>query len=225
MDTNGVTISETRNVIVIDSDINLSLNTNSYTNKDVTITVEVIDEYFDYMILPDNTKVNTNKYSYKVNNNGKYTFKTSNKKGMIKESSIEVKNIDKIAPSGSCSGYFQLGTSKVTINATDNIKIKKYEINGISYTTKNISINNQIETINLTIYDESGNTKNISCNLEDKNSLITSDKSITFSYKYVENSPLPYGLFTPSNVKYNKKTPLIVSLHGASERGSSQQTF
>ena len=34
----------TRNVIVMDTEINLSLNTNEYTNKDITININVIDE-------------------------------------------------------------------------------------------------------------------------------------------------------------------------------------
>ena len=185
MDTNGVTISASRNVIVIDSNINLTLNTNSYTNKDIIINIEVIDEYFDYMILPDNTKVNVTKYTYKVTENGKYTFKTANKKGMTKESSIEVKNIDKIAPSGSCSGSYKNGASTIKVTAKDNIGISKYVINNKDYTSNQITINSELKTANIVIYDKANNTKNISCNLENKNDKIF-DSNITYSYEYVQ---------------------------------------
>ena len=43
VDSNNVTISVSRKVIVMDSDINLSLNTDKYTNNDVTINAYVID--------------------------------------------------------------------------------------------------------------------------------------------------------------------------------------
>ena len=225
-DSSNVRISVTRTIIVMDSEINLSLNNTSYTNGKVAINIGVIDDFFDYLVLPNGNRVTKNTATYEVSENGKYTFKVYNKKGISKESSIEVKNIDKTAPTGSCSGYYQKGSSIIHINANDNIGISKYVINGTSYDNKNITINTQMESVNITIYDKSGNTKDISCSLEDKNKLITSDKSITFSYKYVSNDDImPYGLFTPSNAKYNKKTPLIISLHGASEKGCSQETF
>ena len=166
MDTSGVTISASRNVIVIDSNINLTLNTNSYTNKDIIINIEVIDEYFDYMILPDNTKVNVTKYTYKVTENGKYTFKTANKKGMTKESSIEVKNIDKIAPSGSCSATYKEGITTINVNAKDNVGISKHTINGNVHTSNLITVNGKLDIATLTIYDKAGNTNNISCEVK-----------------------------------------------------------
>ena len=56
-DENNKTISVTRTVIVMDTDINLSLNTTSYTNKNVEINVKVIDNYFDYLIKTQENKM------------------------------------------------------------------------------------------------------------------------------------------------------------------------
>ena len=103
--------------MVLDSEISLTLDNDKYTNTDVTINVYIVDEYFDYMILPNNKKVTTNKYSYKVSNNGTYTFKTYSKKGKVKQKNIKVSNIDKVAPSGSCSGSYKDGVSTININA------------------------------------------------------------------------------------------------------------
>ena len=169
IDSNNVTITASRTVIVMDSEINLTLSTHEYTNKDITINIEVIDNYYDYMILPNNTKIMQNKYSYNVNENGTYTIKVYNKKGFSKESSSEVKNIDKTPPTGSCSGTYKSGKSTITINANDNSEIDKYIVNGNSYTTNKIAINKELKSINATIYDKAGNTKNISCSLENKN--------------------------------------------------------
>ena len=55
---------------------------------------------------------------------------------------------------------------------------------------------------------------------------IISDSSITFTYNYNSSEEtIPYGLFTPSSVKENKKIPLIIWLHGSGEVGVSQSSF
>lgn len=164
-DSNGITISVTRNIIVMDTEINLSLNTNEYTNQDVTININVIDEFFDYIILPNNTKITKKNYSYKVSSNGTYTFKTYNTKGVIKEKSIPVNKIDKEKPTGSCSGYYENNKSIINVNANDNTKIKNYEINGVSYTNNKITIDKELTIVTIKIYDIANNIKTISCNL------------------------------------------------------------
>ena len=176
VDSNNVTISAERTIIVMGTEINLSLNKTSYVNTDINIEVKVIDNYFDYMILPNGKKTTKTTLSYPVSTNGTYTFITYNKKGNKKESTIKVTNIDKTPPSGSCSGSYKEGISSITINATDNIGIEKYVINNTEYTNNKITINSEIKTANITIYDKVGNTKNISCNLKNNNP--TYDKPI-----------------------------------------------
>ena len=170
VDQNGVTISATRTITVMNTEINLSLNTKEYTNKDVEIKINIEDNLFDYLLLPDNTKVKEKSYIYKVSSNGKYTFKTYNTKGIEEEASIEVTNIDKIAPTGTCNGYYKNGKTTININATDNIEINKYIINNKEYYTKNITLYESIKNANIAIYDKAGNKKEISCQLENKNS-------------------------------------------------------
>lgn len=162
----GITISSTRNIIVMDTTINLSTNITEYTNQDISINISIDDEFFDYLILPDNTKITSKKYTYKVASNGKYTFKTYNKKGLTKEESITINNIDKTPPTGSCSGYYENNKSIIKVTSNDNIGIKKYEIDGTSYNNNQITINKEITTATIKIYDTANNTKIISCNLE-----------------------------------------------------------
>ena len=227
VDPNNVTVSASRTVIVMDTEISLSLNNENYTNGKVSINAMVTDNYFDYMILPNNTKITQSTYIYDVSENGTYKFIVYNKKGTKKEASIEVKNINKTVPTGSCSGSYKDEVSTINITATDDIGISKYMINGVSYTQNKITLTGELEKVNITIYDKAGNTKNISCNLEDKNEVIISDKSITFSYKYIKDgSPMPYALYTPSSVNDSKKPiPLIIWLHGSGEVGSSESAF
>ena len=168
-DMSGVTVTASRMIIVMDTEINLSLNTEEYTNRDIMINVRIIDQYFDYMILPDNTKVSENVYSYSVSENGKYTFTAYSTRGIKKESIIEVKNIDKMAPNGNCSGSYKNGISTINISAIDNVKVKKYEINGKEYIDNNIIIEQELESVIIKIYDIAGNTRDISCSLKNNN--------------------------------------------------------
>ena len=140
VDNNGITASTSRLVMVMDSLINLSLDNSDYTNDKVIINVSVDDEYFDYLILPNGEKITKNKYSYEVNQNGDYKFKSYNKRGSEKIETIKVNNIDKTPPTGTCSGSYGNGKSIITVNAKDNIGIKKYEINNKSYTSNQITI-------------------------------------------------------------------------------------
>lgn len=165
VNSDGIIVSATRTVTVINTDIKLSLNTYEYTNQDIVINVEITDEYFDYLILPDGSKINEKNYSYQVSENGKYIFKMYNKKGINKEESIKVNNIDRQNPTGSCTGRYRNGISTINVNASDNVGIKKYVIDGIEYTEKQVRINKEIKNANITIYDKAGNTQNISCNL------------------------------------------------------------
>lgn len=240
IDSNNVTISVSRTVIVMDSEINLSLNPDTPTNNTVTINIGIIDNYFNYLILPNGTKITDKTYSYNVNENGTYTFKVYNNKGDYKETSIEVKNIDRIKPTGNCSGTYGNGSSIINVSAADKSGIEKYYINGKSYSSNKITINSELPTVNIIIYDKAGNTQNISCQLTKTTSKptsqnkpsssqsekpITSDKSITFSYEYKKDDGyMPYALYTPSTSKQsNKKIPLIIWLHGIGDVSGDEE--
>ena len=165
VDANNVMISTTRTVIVMDTEISLSLNNEKYTNDNVTINVGIIDNYFDYIILPNNTKVTSSTYAYNVDENGKYTFTVYNTKGVSKQASIEVKNIDKIAPTGSCVVTHNVSGSVITIKASDTNGISKYVYNGIEYNNGTITLNKHIEDskISVSFYDNAGNVGKAEC--------------------------------------------------------------
>lgn len=162
-DENDITVTTERTIIVMDTDISLSLDNTSYTNGNVKININVLDNYFDYMILPNGNKITTNNYSYTVSENGKYTFKTYNQKGLKKESSIEVKNIDRELPNGSCEINLNETGSSISISAKDKSGIKKYIYNGQEYKNNIISLSSFIENANITIYDNANNQKEITC--------------------------------------------------------------
>lgn len=166
VDSKGVTVSKTREVHVLDTEISLTLNNKEYTNNDVIININIIDDLFDYLLLPNGNKITTTNYSYTVSVNGTYKFKAFDKRGNQKEASISVNNIDKTAPTGSCSGTYGAGKSIININAKDNIGIKKYEINGTDYTSNKITLNKELTNVTINIYDKANNKNTISCTLK-----------------------------------------------------------
>ena len=185
----GVTTSKKRVIVVMDSNISLTLNNEDYTNKNVNINIYVMDNYFDYLILPNGNKVTSKSYTYEVSDNGEYKFIIYNKLGEKAEKSINVKNIDKVSPTGSCSGTYGNGKSNITIKSSDNIGISKYILNNNTYTTSKITLNKELSMVNITIYDLAGNTTSISCNLGKTTPSSTGNKPIT-----------PTG---NENIKYN----------------------
>lgn len=60
----GAVASVNRLVAVMDANINLILNNTGYTNKNVTIYVGVIDDYFDYLMLPNGEIVREKNATY-----------------------------------------------------------------------------------------------------------------------------------------------------------------
>jgi len=208
VNSSGVTTSKVRNVIVMDSDVSLTLNNTNYTNKDVSINIYVNDNYFDYLILPNGNKITDKNYTYSVSDNGTYKFTIYNKTGNSKEKSINVSNINKTSPSGSCSGSYENGKSTIKINASDDIGISKYVINGNSYTSNLVTINSEMKIANVTIYDKAGNTKGISCNLERKYLNIKSGIYEQSDY----DSEMRYIEVIPD--KPTPNMPLVIYLHG-----------
>ena len=221
----GVTTSVKRNIVVMKVDLNLAIENNYYTNGNVNIKVNVDDEYFDYLMLPNGINSTEKSLIFTVSENGTYTFKLVNKHGITKEKSISVENIDKTRPSGSCNGYFKDGVSYINVSSNDNSGISRYIIDGKSYSTNNIKINKEVTSVSVDIYDYANNKITVSCGLADKNDFITSDKSITFSYQFKTDSDLAYGLYTPSTAASGKKTPLIIWLHGSGSVGAEHSRF
>lgn len=167
VDSSGVTVSVSRTVIIMDADVRLSLSNNNYTKDDVNIEILIVDNYFDYIILPDGNKITDSSYSYKVSDNGVYKFMIYSKKGLMKKASIEVKNIDREAPTGSCEVKSGINGSVITVSANDISGIKKYNYNGYDYNSNVINLSSYVDNANVTIYDNAGNSSVVKCKVTD----------------------------------------------------------
>ncbi len=99
-------------------------------------------------------------------------------------------------------------------------------INNTSYTSNAIVLNGVISKPVVTIYDTVGNSKSISCSLENRNTFVTADSNITYSYEYVNDGvTMAHSLHTPSSASQNESTPLLVWLHGGADPGTSAEQF
>lgn len=165
----GVYAFAVRKVVVYDISIKLSLaNTKVTASTDIVVSVK--DSYFDYLLLPDNNKVNDKSYKYKVTDNGEYKFVVYDKNGFTKEASITVSNIDKGITSASCSGSFKNEKTVLNVSAEASSGINRYVVNGVSYVYPKITITGDYNsTVNVTVYDNSGNSKDISCKVTNDN--------------------------------------------------------
>ena len=226
-DESGSSASVKRTIEVLNMIMHSAVSETSSTNKSVILKLNTNTDKFSYMVLPDGSKVTSTSYEYTIGSNGKYEFQVYNTYGLMRKYTYTISNIDKTAPSGSCSGYTKGNKSYITVSANDNLGVAKYVINGISYKSNSITLNKAVSNPSITIYDMVGNTKTISCELENRYTYVSSDSSIKMTYQYVnDGSTMPYGLFTPSSVSSNQDgTPLIVWLHGSGELGVSASTF
>lgn len=225
-DSSGKSASVKRVVDVMDMSVTATVSTNEKTNRSVILKVVASADKFSHMIMPDGVKNKSNVGEYIVEQNGKYSFEVVNEYGLSTTYVYVINNIDKTAPSGSCSGYTTGKKSFITVSAKDNDAVAKYMIGNNTYNSSSIELNEVVPKPTIVIYDVVGNTKSITCELENRYTYVPSDPSFKFSYSYInDGTSMPYGLFTPSNISQNEETPLLVWLHGSGEVGTGQGQF
>ena len=165
-DYSGEVLEVSRNVIVQNMGITLTLDNSNYTNKAVNILVSTNVDQFSYMVLANGEKVESKTYTYPVTKNGTYEFIVYNKNGDYRKATIVVKNIDKEKPKGKCVITHNGGGSIITIKATDNVGIASYVYSGDKYMTNIINFDRRLESglqMNVGFYDLAGNFSSCNC--------------------------------------------------------------
>ena len=172
----GFTSSIIRKVVVINNFsetlVTATLNTVNATSQDVTITLRVIGNSYDHMLLPDGSISHDKIITYKVSKNDTYYFDSYDQDGKVVTKVVPVKNINKEKPTAVCTAQIYASHAKVNVTSTSNSKISSYNYmaNGISSgeqlsTNYKISMNN-INKVNVIIKDSLGNTNDITCTLD-----------------------------------------------------------
>ena len=216
-DSSGSSVSLKRKIEVMTMNMSSTVSDKEITNRSVVLKLNTVTDNFSHMILPDGSKVTASTYEYIISNNGTYAFKVYNKYGLMRKYSYVVSNIDKEEPNGSCSGYTKAGKSYIKINSKDNVGILKYVINGIGYTSSDITLNSVVDNPQITIYDKAGNTKTISCKLENQSVYYKSEFSLK-EFSSSHGTTFKYWLNVPEGA--HDGMPILLYLHGDGEVGN-----
>lgn len=202
LNSRGAVASVNRLVVVTDASINLTLNNTEYTNKNVIINVGIIDNYFDYLLLPNGEVARDKDATYQVTSNGVYKFSEITKNGHRNEKSIEVKNIDKIKPTGSCTAYVGGGKTTIDIKSSDNVKVSYYKYNNSTYTSNRININAALSSVRVEIFDVANNSTLVDCKVVISNppvnppSSSNSSSSSSSPSKPSSSNPIEYDVIS-----------------------------
>lgn len=239
----GVEVTTERTVIIMNSDISINYDNTKYVNDKITINIYVKDNYFDYIQLPDKSNSNERKLEYEVTENGIYKFIIYSKDRTFKEQSIEINNIDKESPTGSCSAKIEKNTI-ISTNISDNIGISGYKYitdtqNTEFITTSNYTLDTVANTVTVEAVDIAGNISKINCSItkitpppssssksySNKSSKGSSSKSSTSSNNNTNNSStVKINNIIPCNgdrTKYNNKLNSIIATKGKKTRSTA----
>ncbi len=134
-----------------------------YTNTSVNVSLISNMNEFDYFIYNDQ-KMSSDVTNYTFKENGEYVVKMYLKNGQSEDIKININNIDKELPKGTCLGEYKGKTTIFNLKITDNVGISKYAINNQDYTTSNIVINGNSNYGPIKVYDKAGNVATINCN-------------------------------------------------------------
>ena len=164
----------TRQVIVNNSiiDATVTLDNSDYTNNDVSVTINVTGNNFSYVRLPDSTYSENLTTNYNISSNGTYTFYIYDKNSNYIVREINITNIDKDIPSGSCKAVYQKGQTSINVTASDNTSgIKNYYFYGdnrllLQSSKKTYNVSSKLTSAYVLIYDKAGNYKQVNCEIE-----------------------------------------------------------
>ncbi len=174
----GYTNSITRIVNVVSSEselfISSSLKPSSLTNKDVTISLNISSDDYEKIVYPDGSE--GRELEYVVHENGVYHFSVYDKLARVIEKDIEVTNIDKTKPKGTCQAtiYFDRTEVEVTITSKNLIKSYQYDLNnklsGVLDVNKYIGekLDPKTAKVKVKVKDVIDNESEINCTIVDE---------------------------------------------------------
>ena len=218
-----------------DLDIKIDYYPKELTNKNVSINLKISGDNYEFAVDPKGTVSKLKELNYTVSENDDYIFWIKRKDSTAIEKHVEIKNIDKVKPTGSCKATLS-DKLDITVTANDDSGISKYEynINNNKYeSTKNTySIKSTSENVSVTIYDKAMNSETITCLANKISNVGEWPEFVTPNYlkastpkHFLENmvfsNKVRYLLYYPDNLDLSKKNPLVVYIHGAGDCGAN----
>lgn len=151
-----------------------SIDPSNMTNENVNISLYIEGLDYKETLLPDGT-INSNKeIIYSVSSNGDYSFKIFDTDDTFIEEVVNVNNINKEKPTGTCQATLYRDKTEIYVNANASVGISSYNykvdgmesgfISNNTYTSPLIGKKN----VSVTIKDNTNNTSEIVCSVLNK---------------------------------------------------------
>ena len=218
--------------VIKDVTITTNITPTTPTNGDVQIIIIMSGDY-SFMIDPDGKTIEYDRYIYLAKENGVYDFQIKSKNGKVLTKEVEISNIDKEAPTGTCKNTLTKDHTKVEVVAKDNVGVVKYiyysndsKLNESEKATLDIS--KEYSNVTVELYDEVGNVQKIKCTEDNQIPVdptpsnptipVTNDEHYNQTLKY---AGLNYILYIPADLNTSRPVPLVIFLHGSGEFGSN----
>ena len=222
---NGKTVTKTRIINVIDTELHVetSYSSKELTNNDVIITLIIDGDNYYFTLDPDGNIIKEKTITYRVKENGDYTFSIKKHDGTVIEKVITISNIDKIAPKGNCILTLTDDNGEIAVNASDNNGISGYQylygnIKTNILTNNKYQINSTDDKASVKIYDKVGNNITINCTINDKSKKQEREYTLE-SYNF--NGTIKKYWFYKPNISLREKVPLVIYLHGTGGEAST----
>lgn len=164
---NGKTKELSRKVYVYKETISYTLSTTALTNKPVTIKFRSNIHNFAYVILPNDNVIYKNEFSYNFYENNKYTFFVFDSLNNYETYTVNIDNIDKTPPSGTCKIVMKNGTTDYTVTSRDE-DISKYVYNNeekYTSTQNTYKVSTYLRNNMVLLVDKAGNKTKIKCDV------------------------------------------------------------
>ena len=152
-----------------------SSNSIKYTNKNVTLKINVKMSNFNYIKFPDGTVGKDKNSTYEVSKNGTYKFLLYDNDNNYKEKVIKVNKIDKTNPTGSCTATVENGKTTILVDGKDELSgINSYVYYGNGQELKKTSASTysydkEFDNVHVVIYDNATNNSLIVCKVTNAN--------------------------------------------------------
>ena len=164
---NGKTKELSRKVYVYKETISYTLSTTALTNKPVTIKFRSNIHNFAYVILPNDNVIYKNEFSYNFYENNKYTFFVFDSLNNYETYTVNIDNIDKTPPSGTCKIVMKNGTTDYTVTSRDE-DISKYVYNNeekYTSTQNTYKVSTYLRNDMVLLVDKAGNKTKVKCDV------------------------------------------------------------
>ena len=159
---NGQSKKLDRTVEVVGEHYTVTVDNKELTNQSVTIKVIANISDFDHFNV-DGKEIKELGFTYKAVKNGTYNFEMYNKSNVKENIKVEINNIDKTKPTGTCSLSISNSKTKFTVTSKDESGISKVTYNGKDYTTSTFEVSKVLDSATITITDKAGNTASVKC--------------------------------------------------------------